>query len=181
MKTFFNNILFVKHPTKPIKMMERVWQVMGTLKEAPKEKRFNAGTENTVILTEKPMSENYKRIYHIIKSKNPLVKYVGPVEKYLICECFYNGKKEGFSASCCTNPEAPDIDLTKVDIRSGTSLLIVITVNGINYEKKTTFLSASKEQWYEWTRKDGNPLYFNKLFMDGLFEHERDALDFSYQ
>jgi N-acetylglucosamine kinase-like BadF-type ATPase len=39
------------------------------------------------------VSANYTRIYHIIKSKNPLVKYVGPVEKYLICECFYNGKK----------------------------------------------------------------------------------------
>jgi hypothetical protein len=160
-------------------MMERLWQVMGKLKEAPKEKRFNdTWTENTVILTDKPVSANYTRIYHIIKSKNPLVKYVGPVEKYLICECFYNGKKEGFSASCCTNPKRPEADLAKVDIPSGTNLLVVITVNGIIYEKKTKFISVSKEQWYEWKRKDGNPLYFNKLFMDGLFEHEKEALDF---
>jgi hypothetical protein len=162
-------------------MMERVWQVMGRPKEAPKEKQFNdTWTENTVILLDKPMSANYKRIYHIIKSKNPLVTYVGPVAKYLNCECFYNGKKEGFSASCCTTIGSLQTDLTKVDIPSGTSLLVVINVNGINYEKKINFISVSTEPWYEWTRKDGNPLYLNKLFMDGLFEHEREALDFRY-
>ena len=162
-------------------MMERVWQVMGKLKEAPKEKRFNdTWTENTVILTDKPVSANYKRIYHIIKSQNPLVTYVGPVAKYLNCERFYNGKKEGFSASCCTNPERPEDDLTKTEIPSGTKLLVAITVNGVNHEKNTKFISVSKEQWYEWTRKDGNPLYLNKLFVDGLFEHEREALDFRY-
>lgn len=160
--------------------MERLWQVMGKLKEAPKEKRFNACTENTVILTDKPVSQNYKRIYHIIKSQNPLVKYVGPVTKYLNCKCFYDGKEEYFSAACCTNPKRPEDDLTKVDIPTNTILLVVINVNGINYEKKTKFISVSKEQWYEWTRKDGNPLYFNKLFMDGLFEHEKEALDFRY-
>ena len=91
--------------------MEKLWQVMGRLKEAPKEKRFNdTWTENTIILTDKPMSANYARICHIIKSKTPLVTYVGPVTKYLNCECFYNGKKEGFSASCCTNPERPEDD-----------------------------------------------------------------------
>jgi hypothetical protein len=163
-----------------LKMMERVWQVMGKLKEPPKEKRFNVGTEHTVVLMDKPMSANYARIYHIIKSQNPLVTYVGPVAKYLNCECFYNGKKEGFSASCCTNPKRPEeADLTKVDVPSGTSLLVAIKVNGVVYEKKTKFLSAATEPWYEWTRKDGNPLYFDKLFMDGLFEHEREALDFT--
>jgi len=163
-------------------MMERLWQVMGKLKEAPKEKRFNdTWTENTVILTDKPVSANYARIYHIIKSKNPLVTYIGPVAKYLICESCYNGKKEGFSAACCTNPKRPEeADLSKLDIPSGTILLVVINVNGVNYEKKTKFISVSKESWYEWKRKDGNPLYFNKLFMDGLFEHEREALDFRY-
>ena len=162
-------------------MMERLWQVMGKLKEAPKEKRFtDTWTENTVILTDKPVSANYTRIYHIIKSQNPLVKYVGPVEKYLNCKCFYDGKEEYFSAACCTNPKRPETDLAKVDIRSGTILLVAIKVNGQILEKKTKFISASTEPWYEWTRKDGNPLYFNKLFMDGLFEHEREALDFRY-
>lgn len=160
-------------------MMERLWQVMGRMKEAPKEKRFNdTWTENTIILTDKPVSSNYKRIYHIIKSQNPLVTYVGPVEKYLNCKCYYNGKKEHFSAACCEVIDSPGVDLVKVDIPSGTILLVAIKVNGLIYEKKTKFLSASKEQWYEWTRKDGNPLYFDKLFMDGLFEHEREALDF---
>jgi hypothetical protein len=160
-------------------MMERLWQVMGRLKEAPKEKQFNdTWTENTIILTDKPMSANYKRIYHIIKSQNPLVTYVGPVAKYLNCECFYNKKKEHFSAACCAVLDSPGFDLTKTDIPSGTILLVAIKVNGLIYEKKTKFLSVSKESWYEWTRKDGNPLYFNKLFMDGLFEHEREALDF---
>jgi len=162
-------------------MMERLWQVMGKLKEAPKEKIFNdTWTENTVILTEKPVSANYKRIYHIIKSQNPLIEYIGPVAKYLNCESCYNGKKEGFSAACCEVLYNPEFDLNKTDIPSGTILLVVIKVNGLNYEKKTKFLSASKEQWYEWKRKDGNPLYLNKLFMDGLFEHEREAFDFRY-
>ena len=160
-------------------MMERLWQVMGKVKEAPKEKRFNdTWTENTVTLTDKPVSANYKRIYHIIKSKNPLVAYVGPVTKYLNCESYCNGKEEGFSATCCEVLYNPETDLTKLDIPSGTILLVVINVNGVNYEKKTKFISVSKEPWYEWKRKDGNPLYFNKLFMDGLFEHEREALDF---
>jgi hypothetical protein len=159
-------------------MMERLWQVMGKLKEPPKEKRFNVGTENTVILTDKPMSANYARIHHIIKSKNPLVTYVGPVAKYLNCESCYNGKKEGFSTACCEVLYNPEFDLTQTNIPSGTILLVVIKVNGVNYEKKTKFISAATEPWYEWTRKDGNPLYFNKLFMDGLFEHEREALDF---
>ena len=155
-----------KRRPKLIKMMEKLWQVMGKLKEAPKEKRFNdTWTENTVILTDKPVSANYKRIYHIIKSKNPLVTYVGPVAKYLNCESCYNGKEEHFSSACCTNPERPEDDLTKTDIPSGTILLVAIKVNGLIYEKKTKFLSVSKEPWYEWTRKDGNPLYFNKLFM----------------
>ena len=159
--------------------MEKLWQVMGKLKEAPKEKRINdTWTENTIILMDKPVSANYKRIYHIIKSKNPLVEYIGPVEKYLNCKSFYDGKEEYFSATCCTNPETPETDLTKVDIPSGTKLLVSIKVNGQIHEKNTKFLSVSKEPWYEWTRKDGNPLYFNKLFMDGLFEHEREALDF---
>jgi hypothetical protein len=162
-------------------MMERLWQVMGKLKEAPKEKRFNdTWTENTIILTDKPVSINYKRIYHIIKSQNPLIEYIGPVAKYLNCECYYNGKKEYFSAACCTNPERPGTDLAKVDILSGTILLVAIKVNGLIYEKKTKFISVSKELWYEWKRKDGNPLYLNNLFMDGLFEHEREALDFRY-
>ena len=153
---------------------------MGKLKEAPKEKRINdTWTENTVMLTDKPVSANYTRIYHIIKSKNPLVAYVGPVAKYLNCECFYNGKKEGFSASCCKILDNPEIDLAKVDIPSGTKLLVVITVNGISYEKNATFLSVATEQFYEWKRKEGNPLYLNKLFMDGLFEHEREALGFT--
>jgi hypothetical protein len=160
-------------------MMERVWQVMGKLKEPPKEKRFNVGTEHTVILTDKPVSANYKRIYHIIKNQNPLVEYIGPVAKYLNCNSFYDGKEEYFSATCCTNPERPEDDLTKVDIPSGTILLVAIKVNGLIYEKKTKFLSVSKEPWYEWKRKDGNPLYLNKLFMDGLFEHEREALGFT--
>ena len=159
--------------------MERVWQVMGKPKEAPKEKRFNdTWTENTVILTDKPMSANYKRIYHIIKSKNPLVAYVGPVTKYLICESCCNGKKEGFSAASCEVLYNPEFDLNKTDVPSGTILLVVINVNGVNYEKKAKFISVAREQWYEWARKDGNPLYLNKLFMDGLFEHEREALDF---
>jgi hypothetical protein len=162
-------------------MMERLWQVMGKLKEAPKEKRFNdTWTENTVILTDKPVSANYARIYHIIKSPNPLVTYKGPVAKYLNCKCCYDGKEEYFSATCCTNPERPGTDLAKVDIPSGTKLLVAIKVNGKIHEKNTKFISVSKEQWYEWTRKDGNPLYLNKLFMDGLFEHEREALDFTY-
>jgi len=161
--------------------MEKLWQVIGKLKEAPKEKRFNdTWTENTVILTDKPISANYQRIHHIIKSKNPLIKYVGPVAKYLNCECYYNGKKEGFSASCCTNQERPEDDLTQTYIPNGTILLVVINVNGLNYEKKIKFLSEATEPWYEWARKDGNPLYLNKLFMDGLFEHEREALDFRY-
>jgi len=160
--------------------MERVWQVMGKLKEAPKEKRFNVGTEHTVVLMDKPMSANYARIYHIIKSQNPLVTYVGPVAKYLNCESCSNGKKESFSASCCKVLYNPEFDLMQTDIPSGTILLVAIKVNGLIYEKKTKFLTVSKEQWYEWTRKDGNPLYFNKLFMDGLFEHEREALDFRY-
>ena len=129
---------------------------------------------------QKPVSANYKRIYHIIKSQNPLVTYKGPVAKYLNCESCCNGKKEGFSAACCTNPERPGTDLAKVDIPSGTILLVAIKVNGKIHEKNTKFISVSKEQWYEWTRKDGNPLYLNKLFMDGLFEHERKALDFTY-
>jgi hypothetical protein len=163
-------------------MMERLWQVMGKLKEEPKEKRFNdTWTENTIIMTDKPVSANYKRIYHIIKSQNPLVTYVGPVAKYLNCKCYYNGKEEGFSAACCTYPKQPEADLTKVDVPSGTSLLVAIKVKGQILEKKTTFLSVSTEPWYEWTRKDGNPLYLNKLFMDGLFEHERESLDFRYQ
>jgi len=161
-------------------MMERVWQVMGKLKEPPKEKRFNVGTEHTVILTDKPVSANYARIQHIIKSKNPLVTHVGPVTKYLNCESCCNGTKEGFSAACCTNPERPEDDLTKTDIPSGTILLVAIKVNGLVYEKKTKFINAATEPWYEWTRKDGNPLYLNKLFMDMLFEHEREALDFRY-
>jgi len=162
-------------------MMEKLWQVMGKLKEAPREKRFNdTCTENTIILTDKPISANYERIHHIIKSKNPLIDYIGPVTKYLNCECFYNGKKEGFSAACCKVFDNPEIDLTKVNIPSGTILLVVINVNGLNYEKKIKFLSEATEPWYEWTRKDGNPLYLNKLFMDGLFEHEREALDFRY-
>jgi len=162
-------------------MMQRLWQVMGKLKEAPKEKRFNdTWTENTIILLDKPMSANYKRIYHIIKSQNPLVTYKGPVAKYLNCKCFCNGKEEHFSAACCAVLDSPGVDLAKTDIPSGTILLVAIKVNGLIYEKKTKFLSSSKEQWYEWTRKDGNPLYFNKLFMDGLFEHEREALDFRY-
>jgi hypothetical protein len=160
-------------------MMERLWQVMGKLKEAPKEKRFNACTENTIILTDKPVSQNYKRIYHIIKSQNPLVKCVGPVTKYLNCKCFYDGKEEYFSAACCTNPKRPEDDLTKVDVPTNTILLVAIKVNGLIYEKNTKFISVSKEPWYEWTRKDGNPLYLNKLFMDGLFEHEKEALDFT--
>jgi hypothetical protein len=160
--------------------MEKLWQVIGKLKEAPKEKRFNdTWTENTVMLTDKPVSANYKRIYHIIKSQNPLVTYKGPVAKYLNCESCCNGKKESFSAACCEVLYNPEFDLTQKDIPSGTILLVVIKVNGINYEKKTKFLSASKEQWYEWTRKNGNPLYLNKLFMDRLFEHEREALDFT--
>jgi len=109
-----------------------------------------------------------------------LVTYKGPVAKYLNCESCCNGKKEGFSAACCTNPERPGTDLAKVDIPSGTILLVAIKVNGKIHEKNTKFISVSKEQWYEWTRKDGNPLYLNKLFMDGLFEHERKALDFTY-
>ena len=162
-------------------MMERLWQVMGKLKEAPKEKRFNdTWTENTVMLTDKPVSANYARIHHIIKSKNPLVTYVGPVTKYLNCESCCNGKKEGFSTACCEVLYNPEFDLTQTNIPSGTILLVVIKVNGVNYEKKTKFISAATEPWYEWTRKDGNPLYFNKLFMDGLFEHEREALDFKY-
>ena len=167
---------------KSINMMERVWQVIGKLKEPPKEKKFNdTWTENTVILTDKPVSANYARIQHIIKSKNPLVTYVGPVTKYLNCESCCNGKKEGFSASCCTNPKRPEeADLAKVDIRSGTILLVAIKVNGQIFEKKTKFINAATEPWYEWTRKDGNPLYLNKLFMDMLFEHEREALDFRY-
>jgi len=161
--------------------MEKLWQVMGKLKEAPKEKRFNdTWTENTLILTDKPVSANYKRIYHIIKSKNPLVAYVGPVEKYLNCESCCNGKKEGFSAACCEVLYNPEFDLTQTNIPSGTILLVVININGINYEKKVNFISVSSELWYEWKRKDGNPLYLNKLFMDGLFEHEREALDFRY-
>lgn len=163
-------------------MMERLWQVMGKLKEAPKEKRFNdTWTENKVILTDKPMSDNYARIHHIIKSKNPLVTYIGPVAKYLNCESCYNGKKEGFSAACCEVLYNPEFDLMQTEIPSGAILLVVINVNGVNYEKKAKFLSVSTEPWYEWKRKDGNPLYFNKLFMDGLFEHEREALDFRYQ
>jgi len=159
--------------------MEKLWQVMGKLKEAPKEKRFNdTWTENTITLTDKPVSANYARIHHIIKSKNPLVTYIGPVTKYLNCECFYDGKKESFSAACCEVLYNPEFDLMQTDIPSGTILLVAIKVNGLIYEKKTKFLSASKEQWYEWRRKDGNPLYFNKLFIDGLFEHEREALDF---
>jgi hypothetical protein len=160
-------------------MMERVWQVMGKIKEPPKEKRFNVGTEHTVILTDKPVSANYKRIYHIIKSKNPLVAYIGPVAKYLNCESYCNGKEEGFSATCCEVLYNPETDLTQKDIPSGAILLVVINVNGVNYEKKTKFISVSKESWYEWKRKDGNPLYFNKLFMDGLFEHEKESLDFT--
>jgi len=164
-----------------IKMMEKLWNVMGKLKEAPKEKRFNdTWTENTVTLTDKPVSANYKRIYHIIKSQNPLVTYVGPVAKYLNCKCYYNGKDEHFSAACCTVLYNPEFDLTQTNIPSGAILLVVIKVNGLNYEKKTKFISVSTEQWYEWARKDGNPLYLNKLFMDGLFDHEREALDFRY-
>lgn len=164
-----------------IKMMERVWNVMGKLKEAPKEKRFNdTWTENTVILTDKPVSANYARIHHIIKSKNPLVTYIGPVAKYLNCECCYDGKKEGFSASCCNVLYNPEFDITQKKIPSGTILLVVIKVNGQIFEKKIKFISAATEPWYEWARKDGNPLYLNKLFMDGLFEHEREALDFRY-
>jgi hypothetical protein len=162
-------------------MMEKLWQVMGKLKEAPKEKRFNdTWTENTVILTDKPVSANYARIHHIIKSQNPLVTYNRPVAKYLNCKCCYDGKEEYFSATCCTYPKQPEADLTKVDVPSGTILLVAIKVNGKIHEKNTKFISVSKEQWYEWTRKDGNPLYLNKLFMDGLFEHERKALDFTY-
>ena len=161
-------------------MMEKLWQVIGKIKEEPKEKRFNVGTENTVILTDKPVSANYKRIYHIIKSPNPLITYKGSVAKYLNCKCFYDGKEEHFSAACCNIVDSPQTDLAKVDIRSGTILLVAIKVNGLFYEKKVIFLSVSKEPWYEWTRKDGNPLYLNKLFMDGLFEHEREALNFRY-
>jgi hypothetical protein len=161
-------------------MMERLWKVMGKIKEPPKEKRFNVGTEHTVVLMDKPMSANYARIYHIIKSPNPLVEYIGPVAKYLNCESYCNGKKEGFSASCCEVLYNPETDLTQTNIPSGTILLVVINVNGVNYEKKAKFLSVSTEPWYEWTRKDGNPLYLNKLFMDMLFEHEREALDFRY-
>jgi predicted DNA-binding antitoxin AbrB/MazE fold protein len=161
--------------------MEKLWQVMGKLKEAPKEKRFNdTWTENTIILTDKPVSANYKRIYHIIKSQNPLVEYIGPVAKYLNCKCCYNEKEEYFSATCCEVLYNPEFDLTKVDIPIGTKLLVSIKVNGKIHEKKTKFISVSKEQWYEWIRKDGNPLYLNKLFMDGLFEHERESLDFRY-
>lgn len=159
-------------------MMERLWQVMGKLNEPPKEKRFNVGTENTVVLMDKPMSANYAIIYHIIKSQNPLVTYVGPVTKYLNCESHCNGKEEGFSAACCEVLYNPEFDLTQTNIPSGTILLVVIKVNGQIFEKKTKFISAATEPWYEWTRKDGNPLYLNKLFMDRLFEHEREALDF---
>jgi hypothetical protein len=161
-------------------MMERLWQIMGKPNEAPKEKRFNdTWTENTIILTDKPVSANYARIHHIIKSQNPLFEYLGPVAKYLNCESCYNGKKESFSAACCKVLYNPEFDLMQTDIPSGTILLVVIKVNGVNYEKKAKFLSAATEPWYEWRRKDGNPLYLNKLFIDGLFEHEREALDFT--
>jgi hypothetical protein len=161
-------------------MMEKLWQVMGKLKEAPKEKRFNdTWTENTIILTDKPVSATYARIHHIIKSQNPLVEYLGPVAKYLNCESCYNGKKESFSAACCEVLYNPEFDLMQTDIPIGTILLVVIKVKGQILEKKAKFLSVSTEQWYEWRRKDGNPLYLNKLFMDGLFEHEREALDFT--
>ena len=60
-------------------MMEKLWQVMGKLKEAPKEKRFNdTWTENTLILTDKPVSANYK--FMIKTDKN---------------DCRINGSKAG--------------------------------------------------------------------------------------
>jgi len=180
-ESYFNNNQYFKtiQNNPQIKMMEKLWHVMGKLKEAPNKKRFNdTWTENAIILTDKPVSANYARIHDIIKSKNPLVEYLGPVAKYLNCESCYNGKKESFSATCCEVLYNPEFDLTQTNIPSGTILLVVINVNGVNYEKKVKFLSLATEPWYEWRRKYGNPLYLNKLFMDRLFEHEREALDF---
>ena len=45
-------------------MMEKLWQVMGKLKEAPKEKRFNdTWTENTITLMDKNQCQQITKEY----------------------------------------------------------------------------------------------------------------------